>query len=399
MGVNRDANQGLARGIRSWWNEPGLESMKSWILVLVGLVVIGGIAIGLGGWLSRERAVSAEAADSISLDESTRPGGTGKGSISRPSRSQPAGRSSRLSAGPTDEEEAGETAAGDKLSAKAIETYVATKGRSSESLLAAFSASQDKKYLKEAAGRFPDNPQIQLAMILNPSSPEEQRAWLERYKQTDRSNAIGYYLSAMDLFRQQNPQAALQELNQANGLGLFNNYRRDQALQIEDLYLASGRSAAEAKTAAMQGTSSMQLLSYVKELSGQMAELQQQYAQANDADSAIALAGMGVQLARRLNFEGAGSLMIDQLVGIAIEQRFLSQLNSSSQPDYLGKPVTQRIAELRKQQEDFKQQAEYLNQYFESQSNEAMRMEYLQRVETQGEAAALRWLRSTEANP
>jgi hypothetical protein len=373
--------------------------MKSWILALTGLVVICGLAMGLGVWLSREGATSAGARDADPDSGSGQLSSSARTSPARPFRTQPAGRQTRSKSGPDDAGGEEEETNDGKLSAKVIENYLGAKGRSADSLLAAFSASQDKKYLREAAGRFPDNPQIQLAMILNPASPEEQRAWLERYKQTDRSNAVGYYLSAMDLFRQQNPQAALQELNTATSLGLFNNYRRDQSPQIEDLHLAAGLSAAEAKTAAMQGSASMQLLSHVKELSHQMAELQQQYEEANDLSSASTLANMGIRLGRRLNVEGSGSLMIDQLVGIAIEQQFLSRLDPASSPDYIEKPVAQRIAELKKQGDDFKKQTAYLNDFLQSQTDETARLEYLNRVQTMGEAAALRWLRTTGTNP
>ncbi|HRY48404.1 MAG TPA: hypothetical protein P5186_10180 [Candidatus Paceibacterota bacterium] len=370
--------------------------MKSWILILVGLVLIVGLAMGLGWWLSREGPLPDLARSDSESAEGSNPAASSAKMNARHafSRPQPSVTGNLKAANETSEDD---STRGPQI--LAIEQYLAAKGRNADTLLAAFFTSQDKVYLKEAAQQYPDNAQVQLAMIVNRVSPEDQRTWIEKLKQTDPSNSVGYYLSALEYFRQKNPQAALQELISTSSLGLFNNYRREQSRQLEDMQLGMGSNPADAKATSMQAGLGMQLLSGVKELSQQMIEQQKQYLQANEVTTASLLANLGTAMARRLNYDGAGSLVIDQLVGIAVERQFLSQLDPAASPDYIGQPVSHRLDQLQRIEEDFQQQDNFLSQYLQSQPNDNVRLEYLNRVQASGEAAALRWLRSRGTSP
>jgi hypothetical protein len=370
------------------------KSMKSWTYVLMGLGLACGLLIGLG-WLrsqGKDSEAGAGAADAQSNAVNWRAAARSSGA--QYSRSRP-DRGSALGAGENDQESSDTN----KVPRAVIESFLSSKGRNAESLLAAFTASQDKAYLKEAAANFPQNRQIQLAMVLNPSSPEEQRAWLDRYKQNDQANAVGHYLSALNYLQQKNPESAMQDLTAASTYGLFNTYRQDQATQLEELHLAAGFSPAEAKKAAMEGCTGPKVLSNVKELADQIMDLQQQCLQANDRVSAATLANYGLRMGRRLNFDGGGMLLNDQLVGISVEQQFLTLYETASTPGFVEKPVAQRQAELQRQKDTLNQQAAAFAEFYQNQTDETVLLDYYNRVENNGEAAALRWWKSTQQNP
>src|SRR5215831_10605227 len=70
-----------------------------------------------------------------------------------------------------------------KLSPEQIDTYLTQNKRNAESLLAAFRASSDTAYLKEAEEKFPNDPRVAYAAIFKCDSPEERSQWLDRLKQ------------------------------------------------------------------------------------------------------------------------------------------------------------------------------------------------------------------------
>ena len=69
------------------------------------------------------------------------------------------------------------------------------------SLLAAFRALDDTNYLNEAATNFPNNPQVELAVLAHDEFPADRRKWLDLFKASSPSNSLANYLSAQDYFQ------------------------------------------------------------------------------------------------------------------------------------------------------------------------------------------------------
>ena len=92
------------------------------------------------------------------------------------------------------------------------------------SLLAAFRALDDTNYLNEAATNFPNNPQVELAVLAHDEFPADRRKWLDLFKASSPSNSLANYLSAQDYFQNGNTDAAVQELLAATGKSQFENY-------------------------------------------------------------------------------------------------------------------------------------------------------------------------------
>src|SRR5205085_7027014 len=123
----------------------------------------------------------------------------------------------------------------------------------------------------------------------------------------------------------QQPQQAFQELAEASGKGRFNDYTVDREQNLEELYLSSGYSTAEAKALSAIGVQEPALPG-LRDLATELSKLQGQYAKAGDSASVSAIAKAGLGLAADIRDAGTKSLTT-QLLGGSIERSFLGGLD------------------------------------------------------------------------
>ena len=100
-----------------------------------------------------------------------------------------------------------EDAGFEKLPRAKVEAWLAKHNRDAMSLLAAFRALDDTNYLNEAATNFPNDPQVELAVLAHDEFPADRRKWLDLFKASSPSNSLANYLSAQDYFRNGNTDA------------------------------------------------------------------------------------------------------------------------------------------------------------------------------------------------
>ncbi|MGH7991936.1 MAG: hypothetical protein ACREDQ_00340 [Limisphaerales bacterium] len=112
----------------------------------------------------------------------------------------------------------------EKLPRAKVEAWLAKHNRDAVSLLAAFRALDDTNYLNEAATNFPNNPQVELAVLAHDEFPADGRQWLDLFKASSPSNSLANYLSAQDYLQNGNTDAAVQELLAATGKSQFDTY-------------------------------------------------------------------------------------------------------------------------------------------------------------------------------
>jgi hypothetical protein len=277
-----------------------------------------------------------------------------------------------------------------KVAREDLEKYLAESRRTAASLLAAFQASEDAAYLKEAAAGFPGDPRVQLAVLMNNAFPEERRKWLERFKQSAPDNSLASYLSAHEHLQQGRFEEAINDLLDASQRPRFQHYALEGMQDMQDLLLAAGKSPAEAKVMSMLGAP-LPHLAKMKQLAFKMADMQSQYNGMGDAQSFDAVTQIGLTLARRMNGSEGGKFIIDQLVGIAIESQFLKACDPASTPEPLGMPVKDRLEDLAQQKAEMKRLAPLVDA-LSSRGSEAELISYFDRVKLEGEVAALRWL-------
>jgi hypothetical protein len=281
-----------------------------------------------------------------------------------------------------------------KISQEKVEEWLAKYNRNAMSLLAVFRALKDTNYLNEAATNFPNNPQVELAVLAYDEFPQDRRKWLDLFKASSPSNSLANYLSSQEYFKNGNSDAAVQELLAASGKSQFDSFETASRLDEEDLYLSSGRSPLEASKESLNGISADVLpeLATLKQLSNGMRDLEKQKLSSGDTDSAVSLVQMGMNLGDQLNSGDSGKYIINQLVSMAIEANSLSQLDQNTSYDFLNSETPSQVLQELKDQ---KTALRNLNQNFQAAYPSLTPDEmtsYIERSKIYGEIAAAQWV-------
>ncbi|MCL4178185.1 MAG: hypothetical protein KJ072_10655 [Verrucomicrobia bacterium] len=282
-----------------------------------------------------------------------------------------------------------------QVSSAALQAYLDDNRRSAGSLLTAHQATQDPAYLTEAATQYSADPRVQYALAMRPDqSPSEKREWLERLKVSTPDNALATYLSAREYLKQGQKALALEDLALATRQPEFNPYVWEAMIDAQELLMADGASPAAAKVGSLFNAA-LPHLSQIRQLGTELSELQAQYALGRDLVSFDTVTQLGLELAQRLNNNRGGGFLIDQLVGMAIEQTVLKNVDSLSAPEYLGMTVQERLDQLADQKAEIKALAPLAENILPS-ASEAELVTYLDRVRVNGELEALRWLKNRQ---
>ena len=281
-----------------------------------------------------------------------------------------------------------------ELPREVIEGYLRQNHRNVESLLAAFRVSHDPAYLREAATNSPTDPAVQFAVIANKVFPDEQRKWIEAFKASSADNALPWYFSALEYFKAKQPDQAIQELNQAAHRQLYADYAMQTGQATEEMGNLAGWPALTAKAFAA-ATVPRPYITMLKDLANEAVQTQQNYVSQGDAGSATSMASMGMGLADQLMRSGAP---IDQLVGIATEKKILAQLDPAGTYDFLGRPVSDALADLGRQKDAIRDALNTRDQVRPT-LNESELNNYWEREKLYGETYALQWLQSKYRQP
>ena len=281
-----------------------------------------------------------------------------------------------------------------KIPREKVEEWLARHNRNAMSLLASFRALDDTNYLNEAATNFPNNPQVELAVLAHDEFPQDRRKWLDLFKNSSPGNSLANYLSAQDYFKSGNSAAAVQELQAASGKSQFDASLTEAKLDEEDLYLSAGCSTLDAAKESPSGwfQDDAPELATLKQLAMGMGDLQKQYLSAGDVNSAASLAQMGMNLGDHLNGGDSGKYLINQLVSVAIEANSLRQLDQNTSYDFLdGQTPAQVLQQLKDQKTAFRELSQNFQAAYPNLTSEEM-TGYLNRVNTYGEVPAMQWV-------
>ena len=277
-----------------------------------------------------------------------------------------------------------------------IEAYLALNKTNAQSLLAAWQAAGDRDYLKQAAALYPNDPAVQMNAIALDVFPGRQREWLDRFKQAAPENSLANYLSAHDYFRNAKPELALKELAEAASMRGFSDYTERTLQDLEEVHMQSGKTTAEAKAVAMAGTL-LPHLKPLKELAQEIGSLQQRYLATGDATSAEAVARLGWNVGQQLTVGEGSRYIINQTVGLTVEQELLTRLPPESQPDFLLMPVKDQLAAIDGRKKALREINPLFDQLLAT-ANEIEIINFCDRMKLYGESAALEWLQKRQGD-
>ena len=238
-----------------------------------------------------------------------------------------------------------------KLTPEQVESYLAANRRSAETLLAAFQASGDKRWLQEAKEKYPNDPAVAFMALAKSDTSEERRQWLDTLKRVAPDNALADYLSANDYLKAGRTDDAVKELQAANAKPKLSDYWAERVQNAEEAYRSAGYSQAEAKAVALAALQLPQLAQF-KQLAQSVLDLAASYRQAGDDASAQAALQTGLNLGPRLNT--GQSTAIQDLVGMAIERLAISAMDPATPYGTSGQTVKEHIDDLLAQRKTIK---------------------------------------------
>lgn len=266
--------------------------------------------------------------------------------------------------------------------------YVEMRKESLDSYL----ATGDETLLREAAAKFPDEPQVQFAVLSKDLFPEERRKWIDALKESDPENSLANYLSAVDFLKNGQRKEAFEELSQAMSKDRFDDYVSEAFQNTEEFLSHAGYSDLTAKY-----TSVLELelphLSEMKNVANEVSLEYQQLVSNERFDEADELAMAGLRLGQQMSLGDASRTLISQIVGIAVEKKILSAMDPERQYPNLPLSIDQMRSELQRQQDELKSLIPTVREVVMPHQDERMLLNYLERFKLQGEENAIQWFK------
>jgi hypothetical protein len=276
------------------------------------------------------------------------------------------------------------------LSQVEVEAFLREKGRTAQNLLAASRLLKDLKYAREAAILEPQNPLAQLELALRGETPEEKGAALAAFRKAAPDNSLGDYLAAHHAFEVGAAGAAGAALLQGLDNPLFADYSQQIIDGSEQAFLSAGYEAQAASVAAMFSLSverAQVLMGVADKLKG----LQDEFIRTADFDAAEPTVVIGLALGQRIQEQGP--YLIDQLMGMAIEYKFLNELDPLTTAGPGGQTVAERLQVLDAHRLEIKQLSSGFAETMVT-MDDATRSQYFAKMKAEGELAAMRWVAS-----
>jgi len=279
-----------------------------------------------------------------------------------------------------------------KLNQLEVEAFLKNQGRSTINLLAASRLLNDLSYAREAAKLDPKDPAAQLELALRGETPEEKTAAAMAFRAAAPDNSLGDYLAAHQAFAAGDAGAAGAALIQSLDNPLYTDYTQKIVAGSEQAFLDAGYEPSAAAGAAMFSLTIGQVQT-VMDVSENLKQLQEEFIRSADFDAAEPTVVIGLTLGQRI--QDQGPYLIDQLVGISIEKKFLQQLDPLTQAGPGGQSAGERLEALDAKLMEIKTLQPAFTEEFAT-ADEATQSQYLAKVKSEGELAAMRWLVNTK---
>jgi len=275
-----------------------------------------------------------------------------------------------------------------KLNQLEVEAFLKNQGRSTINLLAASRLLNDLSFAREAAKLDPKDPAAQLELALRGETPEEKSAAISAFRAAAPDNSLGDYLAAHQAFAAGDAGAAGAALIQSLDNPLYTDYTQKIVAGSEQAFLDAGYEPSAAAGAAMFSLTIGQVQT-VMNVSENLKQLQDEFIRSADFDAAEPTVIIGLTLGQRI--QDQGPYLIDQVVGIAIERKFLQQLDPLTLAGPGGQSAGERLEALDARVLEFRTLGPAFTEKFAS-ADEATQSQYLEKMKSEGELAAMRWL-------
>jgi hypothetical protein len=275
-----------------------------------------------------------------------------------------------------------------KLNQLEVEAFLKNQGRTTMNLLVASRLLNDLSFVREAVKADPMDPAAQLELALRGETPEEKSAAVTAFRAAAPDNSLGDYLAAHQAFAAGDAGAAGAALIQSLDNPLYTDYTQKIVAGSEQAFLDAGYEPSAAAGAAMFSLTIGQVQT-VMNVSENLKQLQDEFIRSADFDAAEPTVIIGLTLGQRI--QDQGPYLIDQVVGIAIERKFLQQLDPLTLAGPGGQAAGERLEALDARVLEFRTLGPAFTEKFAS-ADDATQSQYLEKMKSEGELAAMRWL-------
>ncbi len=275
-----------------------------------------------------------------------------------------------------------------------MDVFLSRKGRTAGNLIAAWQLTTNLPFLEDAAGRFPDDPTVQFAVLQSGLYPEQRRQWLDRFKASAPNNALASLLSAHEHIQQGDFRAALADIRDSLSRPEYNDYFRERVLNSEGALFEIGESTARSKLAALHSSLELKHLGQLKGVFQD--EPLRNHVRTRGPEEWSRYAESALKMAEDLR--GTPTLM-NHLVAGSIEAGILGEFPQNEVVPWLGVTPAERLSALAETRAERRALLQNLNRFM-AEASEADVINYLDRFKTLGEVEALRWVQQRRAlNP
>lgn len=235
----------------------------------------------------------------------------------------------------------------------------------------------------------PDNPHFLFIGSTRPEFSVEERLLISgRLLELDSENALAAYIHAANLIEYGSYEQGMELLRSSPERFRINDYHAETMLLIEDAYIRSGYSASEAK---LKSITDFQLpqLSSLFAFAGSLQELQASLPEERVQELRSLSSLMGV----RIGNESRSGLLINRLMGLAIESKTLEGLDSNAPSHYAGFTVQEARNLIQNEKEEIMEITRQLPDFSDLLINQPELMNrYIDRARSVGELEAAKWL-------
>ena len=269
----------------------------------------------------------------------------------------------------------------------AISAYVESHDYSKEALIAAASLSSERSYIMELARRFPNDPHVQFLVISKDALPGEKSAWIRRFKESQPDNGLASLYLGGDLLTQGAAEQGLAQMRLAAAQEIFEDFSTARMLAIESALIELGRSPLETKLRSTFGLE----LPQVGQISAILKDLRSLAEQSSNPDETTELATLGVALGNQLSQGNADRLLVNKVVGLAIESQFLKMLDPNLESANFSQSPAVLLEEIEAENAQIKNAIPVAERVTEL--SEQQIIHYMDRVRATSELEAIQWLR------
>jgi hypothetical protein len=279
-----------------------------------------------------------------------------------------------------------------EVPSEVIHAYLEQNPNNPDAFIAAAIIEGNPEYLKTAAELFPNNPHIQLQIINKDLFPDQREQWIQRFIESDSTNSLPYYFSAMESIEKGDWSSAIEEIKKGNSLDRFDSYWRDAMQNNEELMNSGGYSPIIAK---VKGFTNVTFghLSPLRDMGKKINAEALRLLEQGQVDQAADLALTGQSMARQMSLGEGNALILGELVGIAVEQMMVEILTRPEMPEPIRDEAATTLADIENQRDSIKQMTTDLNQTY-GQLDEQTAIRYLDRLKLFGELKAYSWLKT-----